>query len=273
MLKRAVLSSYATLDHVMTTAAPAIGTGTTPVRMVAGAWPSAGGAAFYAAARLAAYGHVARPLVTIGSDVGGDAYLSACRSHGVAVDGITVQPGGRSPTCVLLHHYDGPYTCLLDGGTPPPVALSVDQAALINDADLVVIAAGPPTTTAAVLARVRPGQIVAWIVKADPTCFTEPLCRDLIARADFIFYNAAERALVDVGGPAFCRKQLRIETHGANGVMLHDGNVSVHQPVARVETQDPTGAGDTLAGSRSFGVTMPPSQHSRPPSSWPWALQ
>jgi ribokinase len=249
MQKRAVLSGYATLDHVMTTAASEVDAGTTPVRIVAGAWPRAAGAALYAARRLAAYGHLAHPLVAIGSDAGGEAYLRACRSAGVATDGITVQHGGRSPTCVLLYHHDGRYTCLLDGGTPPPDTLSVGQATLVAKADLVAIAAGPPAATAAILAHVRPAQTVAWIVKDDPACFPESLRHALTARADFIFYNAAERALVDLAGPASCRKQWRIETHGANGVVLQDGQTSVHLPVARVETEDPTGAGDTLAGS------------------------
>ena len=249
MQKRAVVSSFATLDYVMTTAAPAVEAGTTPGRIVASAWPRAGGAAFYAARRLAAYGHMAHPLVAIGSDAGGGAFLRACRSDGVATDGITVQHGGRSPTCVLLYHQGGPYTCLLDCGTSPPAAPSVDQAALIAQADLVAIAAGPPATTAAILAQVRPAQTVAWIVKDDPACFPESLRRDLTARADFIFFNAAERALVDLARPNFCRKQWMIETHGANGVVMQQGRTSAHLPVTRVAAEDPTGAGDTLAGS------------------------
>ncbi len=243
------LSGYATLDFVMMTAAESgIATGTSLARVVDGGWPRAGGAALYAARQLAASGIRAAPIASIGADANGAEYLRQCIEAGVVSDGIVQIPGARTPVCLLAYHRDGSFLCLLDTGdaeNPSPDAI---QARHLSEAAWVVIAAGPPAMTTAVLSMLRPEQRLVWILKDDPYCFPEELRRTLSGRADYVFCNRSERALVD---DTVTRMEGRaiVETRGADGVLIECRDQRQWLPVEGVETDDTTGAGDTLVGA------------------------
>lgn len=248
-MRRVVVSSFATLDHVMTTITPGVTRGTSAARVITGAWPRPGGAAYYAARPLTAQGYSVHPLTQIGDDANGDAYRAACRSAGIAIEGLAIRRGGRSATCVLVYHADGGYSCLLDSGSPLATDLSRDQASLVDRADLVILAAAPAETTSAIVERLTAAQTVAWILKDDPACFPVALREVLAARADFIFCNAAERHLVPQARAPHQRSPWIIETRGADSILVENSTARAEVPVHRVETIDATGAGDTLCGA------------------------
>ena len=240
----AVVSGYATLDYVVAAGGEPQTQGTSAARLVPGAWPRAGGAPLYAGAQLAAMGIATAPLVTVGEDVHAAAYRGACAAAGLAADGIATIAGGRSTACLLVHHDDGSYRCLLDTGSPAE-APSEAQVAALAGASLVVVAAGPAAITAALHDRLAPHQRLAWIVKADPACFPPALAARLAVRADLVFANAGERGFV---GAARRDGQIRVETDGARDICVITDAGTHGVAVTPVESADATGAGDSFAG-------------------------
>lgn len=246
--KRAALVGYPTLDYVVATSTPLRGHGTVPARLLTDSdWPRPGGAVLYAGARLAAAGHQAFPLVSLGVDAAGETFVAACHSAGVQTGGIERPAGTRSPSCVLVHHDSGGYSCLLDIGTATAGTFTSSQVSLASSADLIVISAGPPRAAASVLDRLQPHQALAWIVKDDPACFPHALCDRLSQRADFVFHNRSERALISPGR-TLPSGQIRVETRGSEGAVVHSIQGVTSLPMDAVVTADATGAGDTLAG-------------------------
>lgn len=244
------LSGYATLDFVMMTQAPGDRlSGTCMVRVVADGWPRAGGAALYAARRLVRAGHRATPILAVGEDRLGMEYLSQCIEAGVSTDGIVGVAGARSPVCVLAYNLDGSHTCLLDPGELGERRLSPEQLLQLHAADIVVVAAGPVERSAEILDRIRPDQRLAWIAKKDEQCFPRQLRMRLANRADYVFCNQDERRLVDeaLDGRS-TPPQIVVETRGREGVLVEWNGRSQVVSVEPIAADDPTGAGDTLAG-------------------------
>lgn len=247
MRERAAISGYATLDFIVRSPEPPKGARTYAAEILGGAaWPRAGGAALYAGRRLAAAGVVASPLVSIGADANGWAYRETCLKDGLSVEAIDMHEG-RTPACILVHHAAGGCTCYLDPGAVTE-RLTELQVQAIERATLVCIAAAPPSLSQDVLERVAPHQTLAWIAKADEKSFPSALCRRIAARADVIFCNAGERAMVDAARKAAPSGQLLIETRGPDGVLVEGPGAPVLYSVTPTRVQDATGAGDTFAG-------------------------
>jgi ribokinase len=235
---RVAVAGFATIDYVVRVEGDFTGRGTRVMREAA--WPRAGGAALYASAALARAGVAAAPLTWIGDDADGDTYLAACGS----LAGVAVTPGAPSTRCLLIYNADGTYGCLL---RPGPAELTGAQLRLAAEAEWLVIAAGPPVTTARLLEIEGPR--LAWIAKDDPACFPqEPVAR-LTARAEVVFCNAGERAWLEAGrtGPVPA-DQILFETRGADGVHV-EADEMFNLPVSPLTVDDATGAGDTFAGA------------------------
>lgn len=244
-----VIAGFATLDYVVQVDGDFSGRGTLLMLddNADAAWPRAGGAALYAGAALAQARAPAIPLTWIGDDVDGLAYQRACRRAGLALEGVAVQTGAPTTRCLLIYNADGSYGCLL---RPGPTALTVDQLALAGRASWLVISAGPPQIAGRLLDIVPTDARVAWIFKGDPACFPPDLAARLADRADVVFCNSGERALLEMSRasprPA---GQILFETRGADGVRVEDGVERFEQPAASVQASDTTGAGDTFAGA------------------------
>jgi ribokinase len=236
-----VISGYATMDYVLEAAAEPRGFGTVMARIARDGWPRAGGAPLYLGTRLAANGLNAAPLVTVGDDANGRLYSEAVAAAGLAGAAIA-RTSGTTAACVLAHHGSGRYACFLDPGSGLDAPLSAAQAAAIDAADLVCIAAAPEAQTRGLLARLGPGQRLAWIVKADPACFPDDLRAVLAARADIVFRNVHERAFAgECAG-------LVVETDGGAAVTVSGPDGTLGIEVVPVACSDPTGAGDSFAG-------------------------
>lgn len=249
MSGNAVIVGLATLDYVLTTVLPIAGPGTVLANAVSADWPRAGGAPLYAARSLRSAGCAAWPIVSVGDDDNASAYSAACRQANISVDGIAEIVGGKTPCCVLIYHDDGPYTCLLDLGTASLSGLTGDQAKLVAVADMVVVAAADPRLTFDVIDHITDAQCLAWIVKDDPACFPAALCYTLAQRADLIFCNAAEMALIQPLLPGSKSSMVLFETKGADGVRIQVNGEDHIVEAIPVEIDDATGAGDTLAGA------------------------
>lgn len=250
MSKSVVVSGYATLDYAVHTPRPVHGPGTTAVTAMArGRWPQPGGAAFYSSLRLAAAGHQAIPLLTLGEDANGESYFAACQAANVSTAGIVRVGEARTPWCMLLYHDDGSCTCLLDYGAVDSRPLNVRQLSLATRADLVCIAAGPALASEQLLDQLPDSVPLAWIAKNDPRCFPDALCARLARRADLIFCNSSERELVEAARTAGTRtNQSIVETRGSRGVIVDTANGRVELTSDPLQAGDTTGAGDTLAG-------------------------
>lgn len=250
MRKLAVVSGYATVDYPVRLAAPLSGAQTATVEALGrDSWPRPGGAALYASRRLAAAGHRAKAFVGLSDDANGALYLSACRASNVEVEAAACDAQTHTPWCMLLYHDDGSYTCLLDRGEVDGGALTDAQRQMLAHANLVCVAAGPATRTAALLDSTSANTIVAWIAKRDSISYPQWLSERLAQRADLIFCNSFERAMVDSVRPDNTRAgQWIIETRGADGVVLEGNSRRIELSSAAVRVRDATGAGDTFAG-------------------------
>lgn len=239
----------ATVDYILTTEHPIRGPGTVAANVLAkSAWPRAGGAALYVARRIAAAGHAAWPIVSIGSGANGRAYRDACLACGANLEGIVQLEGSKTPCCLLIYHANGGYTCLLDVGTAAPAELSVDQTALVAAANLVVIAAASAHCIGTVLDQLGPDQRLAWITKNDPQYFPIDLCERLTRRADVIFCNASELLMIEPFIEHSRPAMTLFETRGAAGVRVHSNGNDYFVDAVPVTIDDATGAGDTFAG-------------------------
>jgi ribokinase len=248
--KAVTICGYATMDYAVRLPHAVVGSGTYSVEAILPRdWPRAGGAALYAARRIAAAGHRATALVVIGDDSNGVAYRRACSSAGVAIAPLASAPNVRTPWCLLAYHDDGSYTCLLDRGNADGLAIDAAAVTSVARTDLVCIAAGDPAVTSALLDHVDAGTPVAWIVKNDAACFPPSLARRLIGRANFIFCNESERALV-AAEPTVPRPagQAIIQTRGSRSVLIELDGACEEIAVRALAVRDATGAGDTLAG-------------------------
>lgn len=250
MIRSAVVLGYATADYPAHSHEALRGPGTYLARALFPAqWPRAGGAALYASARFAAAGHRAHPLVTLGEDGNGEIFLQVCRAANLSTEGIHRTPLVRTPWCLLLYHTDGGYTCVLDTGSVHEQSLTQAQLALCRSADLACIAAAPADSSAQALSLVPNAAMLAWIAKNDPACFPEGLCAQLAARADIIFCNTSERALVDKArASSHKREQIVVETRGSRGVLIESAGRRTELRCEALDVSDTTGAGDTLAG-------------------------
>lgn len=250
MSKSAIVIGYATVDYSATVCDAFHGPGThAAVALAPANWPRAGGAALYASARLAAAGHTARPLLTLGEDSNGAIYIQACRAADVNTDGVHCTRLVRTPWCFLAYHQDGTYTCLIDTGRVDEQPVTPLQLTLCESADLICMAAASAANNARVLSIAPNAAPLAWIAKDDPICFPAYLCAEIAARADIIFCNASERALVERSRvSAHKSEQIIVETRGSRGVLIEAAGRRTELNCEALDVSDTTGAGDTLAG-------------------------
>jgi ribokinase len=250
MSKSAIVAGYATVDFAARVSQPLQGPGTrTAVALARDRWPSAGGAALYASRCIAAAGHQAHPLAILGDDSNGAIYLQACDAANLSHTALVCTAEVRTPWCVLLYHDDGSYTCVLDHGDVNEQPLSAAQLSLAGSADLVCVAAGPVCASEQLLETIADSTLLAWIAKDDPNCFPDSLGARLARRADIVFCNSAERAMLNrARSHGYRANQSVIETRGSQGVVIDNGGAVIELTCDPLQVTDTTGAGDTLAG-------------------------
>jgi len=207
-----------------------------------------GGAPYYTGRALAAAGHEVTPLLALGDDPAGAAIEAACRDAGLTAEGIDVQPGAHSPTCRLLYAPHGDDRCAFDPGDTATTALTAIQLSLIDQADLMVVAATPAARIAQALAQLGPDQRIAWIFKSDPDCFPDAIGRMLVRRAACLFHNRAEADRVTALITSGDASPITFHTRGQDGVIVSLGGKTAILPVSSLAIDDPTGAGDSFAG-------------------------
>jgi len=246
---RVAVVGYASLDYVVRLDSAPAPDRTSTILSRAAQWPRLGGSPAYVAEALVAGGVAeAIPISWVGDDREGERYRARLAERGVSVSGVGVRPG-RTPICILAYEPDGGCHCLYDPGLRAAAELDEGQRALIAAAEAVCITVGPARATREALALTQANAPLAWVVKADRRAVPDDLAAALAARADAIIFSQGEAEFVDLaGGQAPARPCVRIETRGAREVAIkQNGGVQV-VPVELVETDDPTGAGDTFAG-------------------------
>ena len=247
--KNVVVTGYATLDYVVQLHHRFEKDGTVAATLgPSGAWPRAGAAVLYAGRRIAAAGHICNIVSWIAPDSDGDHFLEACDAAGISTSGIDRSCLSRTSRCILAYQPDGSFGCFLDLAAETPARLTDVQRKLLRHADVVCIAIGPEGVTREIVEACPEQATVAWIAKLDDSSQPQSLRCKIAARADIIFCNSSERAVVDDARANSQRSnQVIIETRGSGGLMIEAGDIHLI-PAAPVDTTDATGAGDTLAG-------------------------
>jgi ribokinase len=248
---RVAVVGYASLDYVVRLDSAPRPDRTSRILARADEWPRLGGSPAYVAAALVAVGvRNTIPVSWVGDDREGERYRASLADIGIDAKGVSVR-SGKTPVCILAYEPDGGCHCLYDPGFRDEPELDERQRALIAAADALCITVGPAGATREALQLVRADASVAWVVKADPRAVPRSLAGTLGARADIVIFSRGEAAFVDealgeVNNAA--RRPIAVETRGRKEVALKQGDEIEVFPVDPIETDDPTGAGDTFAG-------------------------
>ena len=247
---RVAVLGYASLDYVVRLDSTPRPDRTSTILSRAVEWPRLGGSPAYVAAALVAGGvRDTVPVSWVGDDRESERYRASLTNIGVDVKGVSGRTG-RTPVCILAYELEGGCHCFYDPGLRHEPELDEYQRTLIAAADALCVTVGPAAATQEALALVRADASVAWVVKADPRAIPRGLAGALAARADIVIFSRAEVAFVDeaFGGVDNAVRRLIVETRGHREVALkQDDEIEVF-PVDPIETDDPTGAGDTFAG-------------------------
>jgi ribokinase len=242
---------YASLDYVVRLDSPARPDWTSTILSRAAQWPRLGGSPAYVAAALVAGGvDDATAVSWVGQDREGERYRAGLMNIGVDANGICGCPG-RTPVCILAYEPNGGCHCFYDPGLRREPELDEHQRTLIAAADAVCVTVGPAGATREALALAGADASVAWVVKADARAVPRHLAGALAKQADVVVFSRGEADFVfNALGEANHRgrQPVVVETRGRTEVALRqNGQVEVY-PVDPIETDDPTGAGDTFAG-------------------------
>lgn len=238
-----VVTGYASLDYPVELTGPLRAEGTTIVaHRDPGAWPRPGGCPTYIAGAVVRAGQVAAPVMWVGRGPEGEHLIRSLAAQGTRTEGIAVVDAPRSPAAIMVHQPGGGTACLFDPALGGGERLTAGQEALIGQASHLCLSVGPPQVQRQILDLCPGAARLYWAVKDDPQAFGPEIRRALAERADVIFCNAAERALVGE------TRAIVVETRGRRGVAVTADGATREFPVEPVEVRDATGAGDSLAG-------------------------
>lgn len=209
------------------------------------AWPRLGGCVSYVSVAAALAGHRVTPISWVGSDRDADAFRDGLNKLNISTAGIHRQSGSASPVAILIYQADGSCSCLFDRAFSGTEILAPTQLDAIGRADHLCLTAGPGHLMDPILNARKPSAKLYWVLKNDVSCFTPQICERLSSEADVIFGNRAESHMID---GLTSQSTTIVTTNGTAGVNIYSGGLHIETKVNYVETNDPTGAGDTFAG-------------------------
>lgn len=209
------------------------------------AWPRLGGCVSYVSVAAALAGHRVTPISWVGSDRDADAFRDGLNKLNISTAGIHRQSDSASPVAMLIYQADGSCSCLFDRAFSGTEILAPTQLDAIGHADHLCLTAGPGHLMDPILNARKPSAKLYWVLKNDVSCFTPQICERLSSEADVIFGNRAESHMID---GLTSQSTTIVTTNGTAGVDIYTGGLHIETKVNYVETNDPTGAGDTFAG-------------------------
>lgn len=209
------------------------------------AWPRLGGCVSYVSVAAALAGHRVTPISWVGSDRDADAFRDGLNKLNISTAGIHTQSDSASPVAMLIYQADGSCSCLFDRAFSGTEILAPTQLDAIGHADHLCLTAGPGHLMDPILNARKPSAKLYWVLKNDVSCFTPQICERLSSEADVIFGNRAESHMID---GLTSQSTTIVTTNGTAGVDIYTGGLHIETIVNYVETNDPTGAGDTFAG-------------------------
>ena len=209
------------------------------------AWPRLGGCVSYVSVAAALAGHRVTPISWVGSDRDADAFRDGLNKLNISTAGIHRQSDSASPVAMLIYQADGSCSCLFDRAFSGTEILAPTQLDAIGRADHLCLTAGPGPLMDPILNARKPSAKLYWVLKNDVSCFTPQICERLSSEADVIFGNRAESHMID---GLTSQSTTIVTTNGTAGVDIYTGGLHIETKVNYVETNDPTGAGDTFAG-------------------------
>jgi len=209
------------------------------------AWPRLGGCVSYVSVAAALAGHRVTPISWVGSDRDADAFRDGLNKLNISTAGIHRQSDSASPVAMLIYQADGSCSCLFDRAFSGTEILAPTQLDAIGRADHLCLTAGPGHLMDPILNARKPSAKLYWVLKNDVSCFTPQICERLSSEADVIFGNCAESHMID---GLTSQSTTIVTTNGTAGVDIYTGGLHIETKVNYVETNDPTGAGDTFAG-------------------------
>ena len=209
------------------------------------AWLRLGGCVSYVSVAAALAGHRVTPISWVGSDRDADAFRDGLNKLNISTAGIHRQSDSASPVAMLIYQADGSCSCLFDRAFSGTEILAPTQLDAIGRADHLCLTAGPGHLMDPILNARKPSAKLYWVLKNDVSCFTPQICERLSSEADVIFGNRAESHMID---GLTSQSTTIVTTNGTAGVDIYTGGLHIETKVNYVETNDPTGAGDTFAG-------------------------
>lgn len=253
--RRVVVAGYASVDRTITISAP-LRPGSTAT-IVGGSGGRAHsdastttarkpGGIGYTTTALASRGIETSAIAWVGDDEAGHDYIARLQQAGAVVDGIEVN-GPTSPSALMVYDPDGVCTCLFDPGSGAPSRLTSRQRDILAESTHVVMMVAPEGITAEVLDLIE-DRPLTFVMKADEQSQPGGMTAAAVQRADTVFCNHLERALID---PFVRPDQIVVTTAGGGPVRVEQYGAStlIKNPDPLRGPIDLTGAGDTLVGS------------------------
>jgi len=211
---------------------------------------SPGGVATNAAVACALAGTPARLIIAVGDDVVGRMLVDQVKATSVDLS-WRARPGATCRVVVLLEPH-GKKRLLLHPGVSMFPRVDQLETASLDGIGWLHLAVYDVASARHLVDRCR-AQDIPWSLDLEPSTFPEGLSilRDVIAGASTLFCNA--RAVAQIGTDAITRligmgAASVVETRGADGAILHEGDIHSSVPAPKVQAVDTTGAGDCLAG-------------------------
>jgi len=220
---------------------------------------SGGGPVSTALVALARLGAQTGYLGVIGNDEAGLNLKRAFEQEGVYVNHLRLQPGARSPVCiVLVHAKTGRRSILCYRGTHAELKLQQADRAYVAAARFLHLDGHHMTAaiTAAQWMREAGGTVVLDANKP------RPRLDELLPWVDVLITNAsfppAHTGQQDIAGAAqklaHTGARLVVTTLGEQGCLCFTAESSLHVPGFAVNVVDTTGAGDAFHGAFIYGL-------------------
>lgn len=261
--RKCVVVAYASEDHKVSTDTFQ-GLGRTTIIQSDRGLVVEPGAAFFFARALHRRKVPTAVISWLANDEAARRYASSLQDLGAETTGLSFR-GSRSPSTYMFYTRDGEVVSFYDPGDVSTEATDT-QRAEAKHASAVIFGVAPPEAVLDLITNVPKGAWVTWAVKADPASVTQEVAIALADRADAICFSEDEQSFLTVDRgldlDALSRKgTVIVVTKGADGAQYSVNGLRLNVPARiRVDSSDPTGAGDTFAAGLTAALAFPSDQ-------------
>lgn len=262
-----ITSGYVSMDHIIKIDSPARIGYTSLVTNADNVQIQYGGCSVNIAVALSKLGHVAMPVLRVGTDWEGNGFKQFLEDAGVSLDATTVLPGEATSTCYLLQDNNNDHiTIFYPGSMDKKYAKPIEDHYFEEARYGIVTVASKPDNEYFVEQCKKHNVPVVFGMKDDFDAFPTEFLKRLLQESEIIFTNEVERAIIEeLFGLETIEKlfdignvKVLVTTLGKDGSVCYertaDGVKEHHVGICKVEqVVDATGSGDAYISGFMHG--------------------